>query len=69
MHGISSCEAGSSSIKTIPIIENQMDRNMGNEMDTCVRMGLYRDPGIQVIHTLGPEVCKYHLYTFGYLNP
>ena len=49
-------------IQIIPIMENQMEKKMENEMETGVIKGLYRDPSIQIIFTLGPEVCKYRLY-------
>ena len=38
-----------------------MEKNTENETETGVIMGLYRDPGIQIIPTLLP--------TLGYLDP
>ena len=35
---------------------------MGNEMESGVIWGLYRDPSIQIAPTLGPNVCKYDLH-------
>ena len=39
-----------------------MDKKMEHEMETGVIWGLYRDPSIQMIPTLGPKVCKYYLH-------
>ena len=39
-----------------------MEKKMENEMETGVIKGLYRDPSIQIIPTLGPKVCKYYLH-------
>ena len=39
-----------------------MEKNMDNEMETGAIKGLYRDPSIQVILTLGAKVCKYFLH-------
>ena len=50
------------SIQIIPIMENQMEKKMENEMETGIIKGLYRDPSIQIIPTLGPKVFKYYLH-------
>ena len=39
-----------------------MEKKMENEMETGVIKGLYRDPSIEIIPTLGPKVCKYYLH-------
>ena len=39
-----------------------MEKKMENEMETGVIKGLYRDPSIQIMPTLGPKVCKYYLH-------
>ena len=49
------------SIQIIPIMENQMEKKK-QEMEIVVIKGLYRDPSIQTIPTLGPKVCKYYLH-------
>ena len=36
-----------------------MEKNMENEMETGVLWGLYREPSMQRMPTLAPEVCKY----------
>ena len=33
-----------------------MEKNTENQTETGVIRGLYRDPGIQIIPTLGPEI-------------
>ena len=38
-----------------------MEKNMEHEMETRV-IEQYRGPNIQIISTLGPEVCKYYLH-------
>ena len=45
-----------------------MDKKMQNEMDTAVTKGLHRDPIVQIVLTLGPQVCK-ELPRLGYLDP
>ena len=37
-----------------------MEKKMENEMETGIIQGLYRDPSIQIIPTLGPKVYKYY---------
>ena len=60
---------GGPSIQIRPILmENQMDKKMQNEMDTAVTKGLHRDPIVQIVLTLGPQVCK-QLPRLGYLDP
>ena len=39
-----------------------MEKKMENEMETGVIKGLYRDPSIQIIPTLGAKVYKYYLH-------
>ena len=39
-----------------------MEKKMENEMETGGIKGLYRDPILQIIPTLGPRVCKYYLH-------
>ena len=46
------------SIEIIPIMENQMEKKMENEMESGVIRGLFRDPSVEIIQTLGPKVCK-----------
>ena len=40
----------------MPIMENQMEKKMEHEIATEVVKGLYKNPSIQIIPTLGPEV-------------
>ena len=49
------------SIQILPLMENQMEKKMENDMEIAVIKGLYRDPIIQ-IPTLGSKVCKYYLH-------
>ena len=42
------------STQIIPVMENQMEKNMENEMEPRVIRGLFRDPSIQIIPTIGP---------------
>ena len=35
---------------------------MENQMETGVMWGLYWDPSIPIIPTLGPKICKYYLH-------
>ena len=35
---------------------------MGNKMEAGVFQGLYRDPSIRIIATLGPNDCTYYLH-------
>ena len=46
-----------------------MDNNMENEMNTVVIRALYRGPSIQMIPTLGPEVCKFVLHQWAICMP
>ena len=39
-----------------------MEKKMENERETGGIKGLYRDPSLQIIPTLGPEVCIYYLH-------
>ena len=39
-----------------------MEKKMDNEMESGVIKGLFRDPSIQIIPTLGPKVCIYCLH-------
>ena len=48
------------SIQIIPIMENQMEEKMENQMESGVIKGVYRDPSIQMIPTLGPKVCTHY---------
>ena len=50
------------SIQIITIMENPMEKNMEHEMATGVFWGLYGDPRIQIIPTLGPKVYEYYLH-------
>ena len=43
-------------MQIIPVMENQMEKNMENEMEAGVK-GLCRDPSMKIIPTLGPKVC------------
>ena len=45
-----------------------MEKEMENEVETVVLWGLYKDPCIQIIHTLGPKVRTFYLH-WGYLDP
>ena len=46
-------------MQTVPIMKNQMEKNMENQMEARVMKGLCRDPSMQIIPALGPKVCKY----------
>ena len=46
-----------------------MEKKMENEMESWVIKGLFRDPSIQIVPTLGPEVCKFYLHWAISLNP
>ena len=37
---------------------------MENEVETGVIKGLYRNPSIQILPTLGPKVCNYYLLPY-----
>ena len=39
-----------------------MEKKMENEMESGVLKGLFRDPSIQIVPTLGPKVCRYYLH-------
>ena len=47
------------SIQIIPIMKNQMEKKMENQV---IQGGLYSDPSIQMIPTLGPNVYKSYLH-------
>ena len=46
----------------IGIMEGQMEKRRENEMNIGVIEGLYKDPSIQIIPTLGPKGCDYYLH-------
>ena len=52
------------------IMENRMEKNMENEMETVVlKGGLYRDPRMQIIPSLGPKTVNItYLGLFGSLG-
>ena len=39
-----------------------MAKKMENEIETGVIQGLYKDPSIQIMPTLGAKVCKCYLH-------
>ena len=39
-----------------------MEKRIDNEMETGVVDGLHRDSSIQIVPTLDPKVCKYHMH-------
>ena len=46
-------------MQTLPIMENEMEKNMENQMEARVIKGFCGDPSMQIIPTLGPKVGKY----------
>ena len=49
-------------IPILPIMENQLQKKMEHKMETGVIKELFKHPGMQRLHLLGPNVCKYDLH-------